>query len=139
MGFLQKKTNEGFLRKRVRLLKNEFFANVGGFWKYILAFGISPFVILLILDEKGAFTSLDESDFIFLEIFLKYTFIPLFEFINSIFPQKDYFRLIALFLSLAIFFSITFYLIKFILIVIHDYISSKLSKKDVCWHEEFDY
>ena len=61
MGFLQKKTDEGFLRKRARLLKNEFFANVGGFWKYILAFGISPFVILLILDEKGTFDSIDEN------------------------------------------------------------------------------
>ncbi|MCT7492329.1 hypothetical protein [Aliarcobacter cryaerophilus] len=112
MGFLQKKTDEGFLRKRARLLKNEFFANVGGFWKYILAFGISPFVILLILDEKGAFDSIDESNFIFLEIFLKYTFVPLFELINSILPMKDW-GLLTIPLSIAIFFSITFYLIKY--------------------------
>lgn len=138
MGFLQKKANEGFLRKRVRLLKNEFFANVGGFWKYILAFGISPFVILLILDEKGAFDSIDENSLIFFKHFFNYTFVPLFELINSILPMKDW-GLLTIPLSIAIFFSITFYSIKFILIVIHDYISSKLSKKDVCWHEEFDY
>ncbi len=138
MGFLQKKTNEGFLRKRVRLLKNEFFANVGSFWKYILAFGISPFVILLILDEKGAFDSIDENSLIFFKHFFNYTFVPLFELINSILPMKDW-GLLTIPLSIAIFFSITFYSIKFILIVIHDYISSKLSKKDVCWHEEFDY
>lgn len=52
--------------------------------------------------------------------------------------MKDW-GLLTIPLSIAIFFSITFYSIKFILIVIHDYISSKLSKKDVCWHEEFDY
>ncbi len=138
MGFLQKKANEGFLRKRVRLLKNEFFANVGSFWKYILAFGISPFVILLILDEKGAFDSIDENSLIFFKHFFNYTFVPLFELINSILPMKDW-GLLTIPLSIAIFFSITFYSIKFILIVIHDYISSKLSKKDVCWHEEFDY
>lgn len=138
MGFLQKKTDEGFLRKRARLLKNEFFANVGGFWKYILAFGISPFVILSILDEKGAFDSIDENSLIFFKHFFNYTFVPLFELINSILPMKDW-GLLTIPLSIAIFFSITFYSIKFILIVIHDYISSKLSKKDVCWHEEFDY
>jgi cytochrome c oxidase accessory protein FixG len=66
-------------------------------------------------------------------------FVPPENFFTYIQDPINHSILILFVLSIAMFFSITFYLIKFILIVIHDYISSKLSKKDVCWHEEFDY
>ncbi len=138
MAFLKKIPNEGFLRKRLRLLKNEFFSNIGGFFKFLLTFGIMPFVIALILNEKGVFDRLDKETLEFFETFLSYTFIALFNLMDSIIPREDW-GLLTIFLSIAIFVSVTLYTIKFTLIVIHDYIGTKFHKKEVCWHEEFDY
>ena len=138
MAFLKKIPNEGFLRKRLRLLKNELFSNIGGFFKFLLTFGIMPFVIALILNEKGVFDRLDKETLEFFETFLSYTFIALFNLMDSIIPREDW-GLLTIFLSIAIFVSVTLYTIKFTLIVIHDYIGTKFHKKEVCWHEEFDY
>ncbi len=138
MAFLKKIPNEGFLRKRLRLLKNELFSNIGGFFKFLLTFGIMPFVIALILNEKGVFDRLDKETLEFFETFLSYTFVALFNFMDSIIPIEDW-GLLTIFLSIAIFVSVTLYTIKFTLIVIHDYIGTKFHKKEVCWHEEFDY
>ena len=97
-----------------------------------------PFVIALILNEKGVFDRLDKETLEFFETFLSYTFVALFNFMDSIIPIEDW-GLLTIFLSIAIFVSVTLYTIKFTLIVIHDYIGTKFHKKEVCWHKEFDY
>ena len=74
-----------------------------------------------------------------MNLIYSYTLDNMVSFMNSITPDKDYCIVFNHIFAFALFIFVTFYTIKFILIVIHDYIVTKFHKKEVCLHEEFDY
>ena len=48
------------MRKRLRLLKNEFVSNYDGFFRFLLAFGIFPLVLIGLLGERGIGKDVDK-------------------------------------------------------------------------------
>ena len=127
------------MRKRLRLLKNEFVSNYDGFFRFLLAFGIFPLVLIGLLGERGVGKDIYKETLEIINLLYSYTLDNMISFMNSITPNKDYWIVFNHIFAFALFIFVTFYTTKFILIVIHDYIGTKFHKKEVCWHEEFDY
>ena len=93
----------------------------------------------MFLNGRGVGKDIDKETLEIINLLYSYTLNNMISFMNSITPNKDYWILFNHIFVFALFIFVTFYTIKFILIVIHDYIGTKFHKKEVCWHKEFDY
>ena len=50
------------MRKKLRLLKNEFVSNYDDFFRFLLAFGIFPLVLIGLLGERGIGKDVDKEE-----------------------------------------------------------------------------
>ena len=78
------------MRKRLRLLKNEFVSNYDGFFRFLLAFGIVPLVFIMFLGGRGVGKDIDKETLEIINLLYSYTLNNMISFMNSITPNKDY-------------------------------------------------
>lgn len=126
---------ETFIKKRIRLLKNEFFHKLPQPKVIFVSFGIVPLVILAIVGGGEMFKS-------YAEIFLA----PLFMMIDFFYPIKEMHDLakfiiiiVVASISTSFIFFTTLFFIKFVYMVIVDFVISKITKKDYSVSDRYDY